>query len=100
MKFIIQPSALDDLEQAASFYDQQEPGLGDECLSDLEAEIRGAYARAGQHMRVGRYHRCVTRGRFPYFCIYYTLESGAFHVKAVLDHRRDPRFIQDRLSGR
>jgi plasmid stabilization system protein ParE len=97
MNRIVHPSALDDLEEASVFYEKQQVGLGAEVFADLSKEIAHACEGAGSHRRLGKFHRYVASGRFPYFCIYYTLESDGVHVRAVLDHRRNPRTLRRRL---
>ena len=98
MKYIIHPSALDDLEQASVFYEKQEVGLGAQVFDDLSHQLEIACDHAGSHRSVGKFYRFVTNGRFPYFCIYCTLESDGVHVRAVLDHRRHPRTIRSHLN--
>ncbi len=98
MKQIIHPSALDDLEQASVFYETQEMGLVAEVFADLSLDITKACNDAGSHPKMGKFYRYISSGRFPYFRIYYTIESDGVHVRAVLDHRRHPRKIISRLK--
>jgi toxin ParE1/3/4 len=98
MNVIIHPSALDDLEDAAVFYEKQERGLGSEVFADLSNEIKVACEYAGTHRKAGKFYRYVTNGRFPYFCIYYSIESDGIHIRALLDHRCNPRTIRRHLD--
>jgi hypothetical protein len=91
MKVIIRPGARSDILDAAFFYDEHEPGLGDEVIDDL-ANF------AGIHPLTRGFHPAVLRGRFPHYSIYYTIKKDEVHVGAVLDQRRDPRRIRRRLS--
>lgn len=97
MKHLIHPTALDDLEEASLFYEKQQTGLGAEVFADLHQQVIAAKKHAGTHSKTSGFYRYVTCGRFPHFCIYYTLEPNEFHVWAILDHRRNPRTIRRRL---
>jgi plasmid stabilization system protein ParE len=98
MKVIIRPGARSDILDAAFFYDEQEPGLGDEVIDFPEEQIDDLANFAGIHPLTRGFHRAVLRGRFPHYCIYYTIKKDEVHVTAVLDQRRDPRRIRRRLS--
>ena len=100
MRINVRPDAFRDLDTAAEFGDMQEPGIGSEIYAFLEAEIDRLLRTAGLHPRRGRFHRHVVRGRFPYFSIYYTLNSDVVEVHAVLDGRRDPQDNQRTLRTR
>jgi len=39
----------------------------------------------------------AVQGTFPYYVIYYSLELDGVHVRAVVDHRQDPKTIRRRL---
>jgi len=97
MKVHVHPTAGEDMLEAAWFYDEQEAGLGDRVVAFLESQIRELTRTAGIHRRAGRFYLVVVQGTFPYYVIYYTLEQDGVHVRAVLDHRRDPKSIRRRL---
>ncbi len=90
-------TAQQDILEAARFYEKQEGGLGDRVTDFLEAKVKQLGSTAGIHPAQGRFHRAVVDGDFPYYVIYYTLELDGVHVRAVLDHRRDPKQIRRRL---
>lgn len=93
----ISEDAFDDLNQGFLFYETQSVGLGDYFTSCLRADIEGLRITAGIHPIVYRdYHRCLSR-IFPYG-IYYTHENSIVAIWAVLDLRRDPQWITDRLG--
>ena len=97
MKVHVHPGAREDILEAAWFYDEQEAGLGDRVASFLESQIHEIARTPGIHCRYGRFHGALAQGAFPYYVIYYTLELDGLHVRAVLDHRRDPKHIRRRL---
>src|SRR5687768_12193088 len=75
-----------------SFYEAQEPGLGDYFLSSLRGDIEALKISSGAHCIVYRdYHRALSRV-FPYG-IFYTQERGTVVVWAIIDLRRDPAWI-------
>lgn len=96
MKVVILPSAIEDLAQGCSFYEMQQPGLGDYFLDSLFTDIDSLALYAGIHRKVFGSHRLLAK-TFP-FAIYYSLEGDVVRVKAVLDCRRDPHWIRTRIT--
>jgi hypothetical protein len=93
----ISEDALQDLNDGFLFYEAQEAGLGDYFATCLRADIEGLRVSAGIHRVVYRdYHRLLSRV-FPYG-IFYTIESETAVVWAVIDLRRDPEWIRQRLK--
>jgi len=97
MRIVILDEAINDLIQGAQFYDRQEPGLGEYFLNSLYADIDSLQLYAGIHLVQFGKHRLLSK-RFP-FGIYYTVESDEVRVFAILDLRRDPTWIRDRLGS-
>ena len=96
MKIRISASAEDQLQAGFRFYERQAPGLGGYFLDSLIADIDSLHLYAGVHVRCfGRYHRMLAK-RFP-FSIYYRIENRAIRVYAVLDNRRSPEWIRNKL---
>jgi hypothetical protein len=123
----ISDDALADLNEGYWFYEAQDRGLGDYFGSSLRADIEGLKVTGGVHPVVYRdYHRVLSR-IFPYgvyshwgliprsllrlnslkilqclgACpgvLYYTLDEDFSIVWAVIDLRRDPEWIRDRLN--
>jgi plasmid stabilization system protein ParE len=93
----ISNEALDDLDEGYWFYESQESGLGDYFASCLRGDIEGLKIHGGIHRRPqGEYHRFLSRV-FPY-AIYYTLMLEEIVIWAVIDCRRDPEWIRERLD--
>jgi plasmid stabilization system protein ParE len=93
----IAEDALHDLNEGFLFYEAQQPGLGDYFVACLRADIEGLRLSAGVHRVVYQdYHRLLSRV-FPYG-IFYTRQKEDVVVWAVLDLRRDPNWIHDRLN--
>jgi hypothetical protein len=70
--------------------------LGAYFLDSLFADIDSLTLYAGIHRQVFGSHRLLAR-TFP-FAIYYAVESNTARVKAVLDCRRDPKWIREKLK--
>jgi hypothetical protein len=93
----ISEDALEDLENGFQFYERQESGLGDYFATCLRADIDGLRITAGIHRVAYKdYHRLLSHV-FPY-AVYYTLNGETATVWAVIDCRKDPEWIRERLA--
>ncbi len=89
--------AFQDLANAAAFYERQSPGVGRYFLSCLEADIEGLKVTAGIPLQTyANYHRLISRV-FPY-AVFYTFSEETVEIRAVVDCRRNPKWIRNRLS--
>jgi plasmid stabilization system protein ParE len=94
----IPEEALEDLAEGFWFYEAQESGLGDYFSSHLQADIEGLNVTAGIHRQTYRdYFRLLSRV-FPY-AIYYTMDRDEVVIWAVIDCRRNPEWIMERLGN-
>jgi len=96
MRVQILEEAEQDLLDGFAFYESQGEGLGGYFLDSLFSDIDSLQLYAGIHSRHFGYHRLLAR-RFPY-AIYYRVVGETVRAYAVLDCRRDPARIQDRLG--
>jgi plasmid stabilization system protein ParE len=96
MKVEILDEAQNDLLDGFRFYENQSEGLGDYFLDSLFSDIDSLQIYAGVHSVHFGYHRLLSR-RFP-VAIYYRVARKTARVRAVLDCRRDPALVRDRLS--
>ena len=85
-----------DLADGFDFYERQEAGLGGYFLNSLLADVDSLKLYGGIHRKVFGFHRSLAK-RFP-FAIYDENKTGEIFVRAVLDCRRDPRWIRQRLK--
>ena len=95
MKVQVLDEATADLADGFRFYERQADGLGDYFLDSLWSDIQSLRISGGIHAIHWGYHRLISR-RFPY-AVYYRIEDGVARVRAVLDCRRYPKWISDRL---
>lgn len=86
---VFRRAAKDELEEAAAWYEDRRPGLGEQFF----AEIGEAIERAAEHPQrcpvvFSDVRRTVCR-RFP-FAVYFRVRDNALVVLAVFHGRRDP----------
>lgn len=99
MNIKILGSAYQDLIEGYWFYEKQEEGLGNYFMDSLFSDIDSLRIYAGIHpIYFSRYYRLLSN-RFP-FAIYYRIDNNMVLVYAVLDCRRNPAWIKDRLMQR
>ena len=97
MRIRIADEALHDLREGFLFYEAQQAGLGDYFATCLRSDIEGLRISAGIHRIVyGDYHRLLSR--VFAFGIFYTCSSTEAIVWAVIDLRRVPEWIRQKLS--
>lgn len=97
MRIEILGSARRDLLEGYLFYEQQAPGIGTYFVDSLMADIDSLIVRAGVHpVYFGSYHRMLSK-RFP-FAVYYRFQEETARVYAVLDCRRSPAWIRNKLG--
>ena len=71
--------------------------MGDYFARCLRSDIEGLLLTAGTHRVVySDYHRLLSRV-FPHG-IFYTVEDDAIIIWAVVDLRRDPKWIRKKLT--
>ncbi|MDI6687558.1 MAG: type II toxin-antitoxin system RelE/ParE family toxin [Desulfobacterales bacterium] len=84
-----------DLEKGYRFYDRQSSGLGSYFLDSLYSDIDSLAYFGGIHRRVFGFYRLLSK-RFP-FAVYYEIIEDVVLVMAVLDCRRKPSWIREKL---
>jgi plasmid stabilization system protein ParE len=84
-----------DLEEGYRFYEAQSSGLGSYFLDSLYSDIDSLAYFGGIHRVVFGFHRQLSK-RLP-FAVYYRIIDNVVLVFAVLDCRRNPSWIRERL---
>jgi plasmid stabilization system protein ParE len=97
MKIQILDAAEQDLVDGFNFYEIQSRGLGHYFLDSVYADMESLHLYYGIHPKHFGYHRLLTK-RFP-FAIYYRIERKSIRIYAVLDCRKNPKSIRDRLNS-
>ncbi|MES0490513.1 MAG: hypothetical protein ABUK01_11000 [Leptospirales bacterium] len=97
MKINILPSASQDLVDGYCFYEKQAEGVGNYFLDSLYSDIDSLIINAGVHpIYFNKYYRMLSK-RFP-FAAYYKLENNIIHIYAVLDCRKNPAWLRNKLK--
>lgn len=94
----ILPRATNDILSEFRFYEQQAPGLGRYFRESIFADVESLRATAGVHSRVFGFHRSISK-KFP-VAIYYQLFADVIRIHAILDCRRNPKWIRRNLGDR
>jgi hypothetical protein len=97
VKIEILDLAEQDLLDGFRFYESQAAGAGNYFLENIYLDIESLHQYAGIHLKPHRnFYRLLSK-RFP-FAIYYTVENDTASIQAVVDCRRDPEWIKQRLA--
>jgi hypothetical protein len=97
MRVTILDAAERDLEEGYRFYERQYTGLGSYFLDSLYSDIDSLSYYGGIHHTIFGYHRLLSK-RFP-FAVYYKMLEDEILVTAVLDCRRKPSWMRERLMN-
>lgn len=97
MKIKILLSAQKDIIDGYGFYEKQSVGAGAYFVDSIFSDIDSLSIYAGIHkICFGKYHRMLSK-RFP-FAVYYKIDNDVVLVYAILDCRRNPAWIRDKLK--
>ena len=92
----IHPEANIELEEAASWYDQQRTGLGRRFLATVKQAIGKIRNSPKMHAAFYRNVRRHVLSRYPYK-ILYRIQQDHVQIVAVFHGRRDPTIWQRRI---
>lgn len=99
MRVILSPGAKQDLRKAASWYEGERVGLGNELRDELEVFLSLIQAHPEMFAPVHPRVRRAPLRRFPY-SVFYTSRGGTIHVLAILHNARDPDLWKRRYEAR
>lgn len=89
------PTAEDDLDSSRAWYEKQRSGLGDELVSEVEAELGRLALHPEHHPPEFRQVRRAKIERFSHIVIY-RIHEDEIHVLAILHSSRSPRVWRSR----
>ncbi len=95
MKIQILNSAKEDLIEGYRFYKEQSSFLGNYFLDSLYSDIDSLLIYTGTQEKHFGYFRALSV-KFP-FAIYYKIHRNIIRVYAVLDCRKEPAWIRNKL---
>lgn len=90
------PLAEEELFEAASRYDIERPGLGQEFLDAVSQALAFAARFPGAAPRARGPIRSLVVSRFPYSILYRPFEQGGLRILAVAHHKRRPEYWRGR----
>jgi plasmid stabilization system protein ParE len=88
--------AVNDIILAAEWYDDQQPGLGDEFVAEVDLMISALPKHAEAHRVRFVDVRCVRLKKFKAYAVYYSIWEDAIVVLAVFHGKRNPRRLRER----
>jgi plasmid stabilization system protein ParE len=89
MRVVSHPEADEELEAAALWYEQRQPGLGDDFLDQFEHTLRRIVANPRRWRSIRGDNRKLNFQRFPY-AIVYSVRADVLCIKAVMHLYRRP----------
>ena len=94
----LRPAAEQDIAEAIAWYDEKEPSLGDEFLSEVIACFERASSKPiGYPTTYRTFNRALVR-RFPY-AVHFRVEGTDIVVFAVYHPRRNTESLRKRLDA-
>jgi plasmid stabilization system protein ParE len=96
LRVVSHPEAGEELEAAARWYEERQPGLGDRFLDDFEKTLRRILEAPDRWHFIRGNNRKLNFDRFP-CAIIYSVENDHLYIKAVMDLRRRPFYWKHRL---
>jgi hypothetical protein len=89
-------SLLADLAETTAWYNNEQPGLGDEFIEDFERTLAFITSQPTMYQQVSVTFRQAVLKRFP-FSIYYSFEDGHIYILACLHNARERnRILKER----
>ena len=98
MSFVVKklPLAEQDALDAAIWYEERQPGLGDEFLTEVDRAVRTLCERPLLHrVRFADVRRASVH-RFRFYGVYYIVNEQEVWVLAIFHGRRHPRRLEER----
>jgi plasmid stabilization system protein ParE len=92
---VFRPEVREELDEAYSWYESQELGLGDDFLEQVDEALERICQMPESYLAVYRDVRRTVIRRFPYI-IYYRIVSSRVIVTAVFHGRRNRKAWQTR----
>ena len=93
MKFTLEldPRAINDIQEAIDYYDEQLIGLGEKFESHLNKYIKALAKNPFYQIRYDNV-RCLPLDKFP-FMIHFTVdeESKAVYIHSIINTSKDPK---------
>jgi hypothetical protein len=89
MRVVSHPEADEELEAAALWYEERQPGLGEIFLDQFENTLRRILSEPERWRKIQGENRKLNFHQFPY-SIVYSVSVDALYIKAVMHLHRRP----------
>lgn len=99
MNVVVSPAAEVDIDRAASWYEAQRPGLGEQFLDRVTEALERIEANPQGYAQVYRDLRRVVLRQFADYALWFRIRSDNSLVVACLSGRRDMRLVKERAAG-
>jgi plasmid stabilization system protein ParE len=95
MRVVSHPEADEELQAAAFWYEERQPGLGDDFLDQFERTLLRIVNDPERWRKILGDSRKLNFHRFPY-AIVYSVRGDTIYIKAVMHLRRRPFYWKTR----
>jgi len=95
MRVIRHPEVPQELEVAALWYEERQPGLGGDFLEEYQATLRRILAGPERWRKIRDDRRKLNFHRFPY-AIVYSVQTDVLFLKTVMHLQHRPFYWQHR----
>lgn len=89
MRVVSHPEADEELEAAAHWYEERQPGLGDIFLDQFENALRRILSEPERGRKIQGENRKLNFHQFPH-AIVYSVGGDTLYIKAVMHLHRRP----------
>lgn len=96
MRVVRHPEVPLELEAAALWYEERQPGLGSDFLDEYQTTLRRILDTPESWRKIRGENRKLNFHRFPY-AIVYSMNADTLHVKAVMHLHRRPFYWKGRV---
>jgi plasmid stabilization system protein ParE len=97
MKVSIHPEALTEFEEAAAFYENRQPGLGERLVAAVESAIQGIVAFPARWPLLEKNVQRRLVKVFPYAVLYH-FDGESIFILAIMHSHRRPAYWRSRSS--
>jgi hypothetical protein len=95
-RVIRHPEVPPELEGAALWYEERQPGLGNDFLVEYQATLNRILSHPERWRKIHGDNRQINFHRFPYAIVYSVRPDDVIYLKAVMHLRRRPFYWQHR----
>jgi hypothetical protein len=95
MHVVSHPEADQELKAGAWWYEERQPGLGDDFIDEFEHTLRRIVAEPERWRKLRGDNRKLNFRRFPYALVY-SVRADVVYIKAVAHLHRRPFYWQHR----